>query len=355
MTAWKDYSLTSAEGRRKIEAGLSGGQWYQTPIPRKEMKALMQRRDGPAIRDTLIWFAILIGLGAAVWLSWGNWWVFVPVFLVYSVFYGSCGDSRWHECGHGTAFRTQWMNRAVYHFASFLVFRNGTLWRWSHSRHHTDTIIVGRDPEIAVMRPPDFAGIFLNLLYLGDGWNQLSRMVRLAFGRMRDEEKDFVPASERWKVFLEARIQAGILLGVAVWAFAIGSPLPLFLIGLPAFFGAWMDMVFFGYTQHAGLAEDVLDHRLNCRTVYMNPVFRFIYWNMNYHVEHHMFPMVPYHALPRLHEAMKHDTPPAYPGTLAAWREILPALWRQRRDPGHFVTRALPPTARPYNMAVAAE
>ena len=31
----------------------------------------------------------------------------------------------------------------------------------------------------------------------------------------------------------------------------------------------------------------------------MNPVSRFIYWNMNYHVEHHMFPMVPYHALPQ--------------------------------------------------------
>lgn len=72
MTAWKDYALTSAEGRRKIEAGLSGGQWYQTPIPRKEMKALTRRRDGPAIHDTLIWFALLIGLGAAVWLSWGT-------------------------------------------------------------------------------------------------------------------------------------------------------------------------------------------------------------------------------------------------------------------------------------------
>ena len=40
----------------------------------------------------------------------------------------------------------------------------------------------------------------------------------------------------------------------------------------------------------------MLDHRLNSRTVYMNPISRFIYWNMNYHIEHHMFPMVPYHA-----------------------------------------------------------
>ena len=32
----------------------------------------------------------------------------------------------------------------------------------------------------------------------------------------------------------------------------------------------------FGMTQHAGLDEDVLDHRLNSRTIYMNPVFRFM-------------------------------------------------------------------------------
>ena len=30
----------------------------------------------------------------------------------------------------------------------------------------------------------------------------------------------------------------------------------------------------------------------------MMPVHRYLYWNMNYHVEHHMFPLVPYHALP---------------------------------------------------------
>ena len=44
----------------------------------------------------------------------------------------------------------------------------------------------------------------------------------------------------------------------------------------------------------------------------MNPVFRFIYWNMNYHVEHHMFPMVPYHALPALHAEVADDLPVPY-------------------------------------------
>jgi fatty acid desaturase len=33
---------------------------------------------------------------------------------------------------------------------------------------------------------------------------------------------------------------------------------------------------------------------------------------MNYHVEHHMFPMVPYHALAPLHQEIKDDMPTPY-------------------------------------------
>ena len=85
-------------------------------------------------------------------------------------------------------------------------------------------------------------------------------------------------------------------------------------------------MSIFSLTQHAGLAEDVLDHRLNCRTVYMNPIFRFIYWDMNYHIEHHMFPMVPYHALGKLHGELKADMPKPYNGLWECYREIIPTL-----------------------------
>ena len=91
----------------------------------------------------------------------------------------------------------------------------------------------------------------------------------------------------------------------------------------------------------------MLDHRLNARTVYMNPIFRFLYWNMNYHVEHHIFPTVPYHALPKLHEAIKADCPTPYPSSIAAYREIIPTVLRQLKDPTYFVRRELPPSAHP--------
>ena len=96
-------------------------------------------------------------------------------------------------------------------------------------------------------------------------------------------------------------------------------------IGLPAFYGSWLQSIY-GHTQHAGLAENVLDHRLNSRTIYMNSINRYLYWNMNYHVEHHMFPLVPYHNLARLHEMVKADMPRPYSSLWDAWREIIPAF-----------------------------
>jgi fatty acid desaturase len=128
--------------------------------------------------------------------------------------------------------------------------------------------------------------------------------------------------------------------------------MPLMYVGLPSFYGAWLYLTT-GLTQHAGLAEDVLDHRLNSRTVYMNPIVRFLYWNMNYHVEHHMFPTVPYHKLPELHAEMKSDTPTPYSGFWDAYREIIPAVIRQVREPAYFVRRELPSTAHPFGPPAA--
>jgi fatty acid desaturase len=341
----RDYSLTGPLNARSQETGLANADWYRTPIPRARMKELMQRSDGPATRDTLLWIGLLVltgGLGA--WF-WGSWWC-VPFFLVYGVLYGSAGDSRWHECGHGTAFKTQWKNEVVYQIACFMMIRNPTVWRWSHSRHHTDTIIVGRDPEIITPRPPEVIKLVLNTLGILDVPIGLAAMLRYARGQLTAAEQDFIPDGERHKVFAAARVWTAIYLATLVACVAMGSILPLMLIGLPRLYGAWHHLLT-GVTQHIGLAEDVLDHRLNSRTVYINPFSRFVYWNMNYHVEHHMFPMVPYHALPALHREILADCPKPYSGFWDAYREILPTLARQLRDPSYFVHRQLPPTARP--------
>ena len=51
---------------------------------------------------------------------------------------------------------------------------------------------------------------------------------------------------------------------------------------------------------------------------------------------------MPYHALPRLHELIKDDCPPPYPSIYAAWKEILPTILRQVKEPAFHVKRRLP-------------
>ncbi|NBB79464.1 MAG: NADH:ubiquinone reductase (Na(+)-transporting) subunit F, partial [Verrucomicrobia bacterium] len=91
-----DYSLTGENAHRAVELGLAEADWYQCPVPRAEMRQLLERRDGPAIRDTIIWFALILGFAALTILLWGSWWVVVP-YLCYAALYASTSDSRWHE------------------------------------------------------------------------------------------------------------------------------------------------------------------------------------------------------------------------------------------------------------------
>jgi len=335
-----DYSLTGKNADRAVELGLAEADWYQSPVPRATMRKFLERKDGPAIRDTVILVALLIATGAATVALWGSWWVILP-YLVYAVLYGTSSDSRWHECNHGTAFRTDWMNNVVYEVASFMVMRESVVWRWSHTRHHSDTIIVGRDPEIQIPRPPDILGLIMSLVNIGGYRTYYPTLVRHAWGRMSDAERTFIPETEFSKVYRNARICVAIYAVVVVSAIVLNSWIPIFLFILPQLFGTWL-MIVHNTTQHAGLAENVLDHRLNCRTVYMNPISRFIYWNMNYHVEHHMFPLVPYHRLPELHKNIINDCPAPYPSILSAWRELLPAILKQVKDPAYHVKRQLP-------------
>jgi Na+-transporting NADH:ubiquinone oxidoreductase subunit F len=342
-----DYSLVGKDTVAAIEQGLAEATWYTSPVAKDNMRELLQRRDGPAIRDTILWFALIIASGWAGYKLWqaGSWWAAVP-FMIYGVLYASTSDSRWHESGHGTAFKTDWLNNALYEIASFMVMRESSVWRWSHTRHHSDTIIVGRDPEIAVPRPPDILGLILSFFSLKVIPKYFRQVLLHVTGRLSPEEKTFIPESEYEKVYFRARIYLLIYAGVIGLAIYERSLLPLMFIGLPTLYGSWL-MPIYGYTQHAGLAENVLDHRLNCRTVQMNFIHRYLYWNMNYHVEHHMFPLVPYHNLPRLHALVQPDMPVPYPSIWNAWCEIVPAVLRQVKDPGYCIKRKLPtPTVR---------
>ena len=65
-----DYSLVGKDTARAVERGLAEATWYASPVPKEQMRELLQRRDGVAIRDTIIWAALI--LGSASWIAFAS-------------------------------------------------------------------------------------------------------------------------------------------------------------------------------------------------------------------------------------------------------------------------------------------
>ncbi len=92
---------------------------------------------------------------------------------------------------------------------------------------------------------------------------------------------------------------------------------------------------------HCGLQSEVSDFRKCVRTITLDPLSEFLYWHMNWHLEHHMYAGVPCYNLDALHRAIADDMPE--PRTLiGAWREMR-KIWRhQQIDPDHTYDTPLP-------------
>ena len=73
---------------------------------------------------------------------------------------------------------------------------------------------------------------------------------------------------------------------------------------------------------------------------------------MNYHLEHHMFTMVPYYRLPELHELIKNDLPAPESSIFNAFRKLLPVLFKQLSYKDAVIIPELPEGATPYRQEV---
>jgi len=125
----------------------------------------------------------------------------------------------------------------------------------------------------------------------------------------------------------------------------LGAWLVPVLVTLAPFYGGWL-LFICNNTQHIGLQNNVADFRLCTRTIILNPFVRFLYWHMNYHIEHHMFAAVPCYNLGKLHEVIKHDLPPSPVGLVATWKEVIAILKQQAADPTYQYAAPLPAKAK---------
>ncbi len=328
----------------KIDINNISNEWFKATIDRKILKELSKRSNWPGWRHVITYFVSLILLGLLCFYTWGSWW-FIISYICYCTLWGGA-DAIWHECGHRTAFKTRRLNDFFYHIASFMNNFEAVRWRWSHSLHHSYTASV--DPhdfevEESIFSKPHIINFLLRFIpgmYFLNIHNSLHKeIIQHALGVKTRVMKECIPEDKKSKCIFVSRIYVFLWIMVIVFSFAISSFLPIFLFLIPKFFASINAI--WGLTQHMGLQEDVKDHRKSTRSVRLNPIFSFIYWKMEYHIEHHMFPMVPSYNLPKLHEAIK-DQLPKPQSLLQAYKEIIPAVIKKFKDPNYYINVKIP-------------
>ncbi len=318
--------------------------WWAPKIDRDLFRQLQQRNNYHAALSHGLYFALMAATGwvCALLYQGGSPWC-ILAFLVYGQLFGM-SNARLHESMHGTPFRTAFLNEIVYFLTSAMGFSCPLTTRWTHFNHHSYTIFTEMDLEIQAPRPVKMWKVILEFFYLPTMiFALVPTLVLHSLGIATKNTRHVVPEDELGKVFWSSRFTLTVHLTVIALAVVLRSWLPVLLFTLPRMYGAGLQWALI-LTQHSGLAQDVVDHRLNCRTIRLNPVLSWLYMHMEYHTEHHLYPNIPFYSLAKFRSAIDSQMPPAYRGLWKTYREEWPALLRQRRDADYFIKVRLPPS-----------
>jgi len=332
--------MTSESVSRKIN-------WYRSPVDREILNQLNQRSDWKGLVQTLGHLGLLTLTGAAAWYAATRlpWPATLLILFAHGTFYAFLLNG-FHELCHRTVFKARALNEFFLRLFSFLGWYNHVLFWASHQAHHRYTLHPPDDLEVVLPLELSLKSFLQTAVINPWGfYNRLKGVVRLSLGRLEGEWEQtlFPPNAEekRRELFNWARtllvghiLLTGISLYLGLWMLPV-------LITLAPFYGGWL-LYLCNNTQHVGLQDNVPDFRLCTRTIILNPFVRFLYWHMNYHIEHHMFAAVPCYNLGRLHEAIEDDLPASPKGLIATWKEIIAILRKQKDDPSYRYVPVVP-------------
>ncbi|HET6450527.1 MAG TPA: fatty acid desaturase [Spirochaetia bacterium] len=327
--------------------------WYRVPVDRETLKRFTRKSDARGWLQAGSFLLIYLCTGGlALFFFLQKWWgAMIAACYVHAMFQQMIGMSAAvHELSHGTPFKTRALNEIFYHLFCFLTWNNPVHFRASHVYHHQFTVYRGRDKEVVKEPVRSLMNWRHYLSWLTFDyewfWTLVKTTVLHAFG---NEEADFFawdplfpPGDPRRAAMCRwARI---MLFGsvILVTAFSLLHLWVLiFLVTLGGFFVTILGRLT-GAIQHQGLAENTPDWRLVAHTVEVGPVLRYLYWNMNYHIDHHMYAAVPFYQLPKFHEVLKKDLPLAPASFSAGLRLVLSIKRDQQKTPGYTYVPRFP-------------
>ena len=265
------------------------------PGTRAALRAL-QHVDRPRSAIILFFFALWMVPWAAV-AHWPIWPVRLPAYLLMGAALHGLGILM-HEAVHGNLFRERRRDRWAAFLLGAPVLVSGAAYRVSHLRHHRHN----RGPE----DPDEFASHFKGVraqaiaFYV---WAAIGMLIFLGHVPLTALVRG--TRRERREVVLEYTVILGLAAVILLWAREAGR-LDLLLHGWVAPMGvAWIIVNVRGWSEHMLTSSD---HPLHAtRTITSNRVVSLLMCNLNYHLEHHLLPAVPWYNLPRVHALLQEE------------------------------------------------
>ena len=336
--------------------------WYRSPIEKSALRQLTQKSDLMGWLQAGSFLTIYLSLTALAFCMFlmRLWVIMVIVCYLQSVFmsFVSMGAAV-HELSHGTPFRSKGPNEFFLYVFSFLTLNNPIHLRASHiQNHHPFTVHRGRDKEV-IQGPVKEKLNWVNMVsWVTFDFRWFAVCIRAnvlhALGRSGADFFYWDPLFReddprrkqmcRWARFMVVSyiLFLAVFLVLHLWVL-------VYLVVFSCFFGRIVANLLTA-TQHTGLGENIPDWRAVCHTVTVNPVVGYLYWHMNYHIEHHMYAAVPFFNLKKLRVALEPDMPPAHRGLFACLQLLYAVRSQQRADPAYVHLPRFPTTAAPARL-----
>ncbi|KYG97204.1 fatty acid desaturase [Bradyrhizobium sp. DOA1] len=233
-----------------------------------------------------------------------------------------------HETAHKTAFKSRSLNLIVGNLSAFLIglpYEYYCLFHWDHHRYTQDP---EKDPELIVGVKPT-SDTQLAIAY--SGLLQVAVRLRLMLGHAVTGRvtAPWIPENKRAVIVREARAYLALyalLFALSLW---LSSALLLWVWVLPLVIGQFFLRPYL-YAEHTG-CDRTRSAFENTRTTYTGAIVKWFAWNMPYHVEHHAYPSIPFHALPKLNEIVDGEIIHRGRGYIRTTRETWAWFRRQRQ------------------------
>jgi fatty acid desaturase len=271
------------------------------PLSPAQIKQLSVRSNRPGLVRAITHYGAILVTGALIWLvmtHYGLVWA-LPLLLLQGYFVAFLFMAV-HESAHKTVFQSRAMSVALGHLSSFTIvlpYEYYALFHWDHHRYTQDP---ERDPELLIGGIPS-SDAKLAVAYTGIV--QLVNRIRLLFRHALTGTvtAPWIPEDKRALVVLEARAYAAGYLVLLAGSIALQTTIMLWTWLVPLFLGQLFLRPYL-YAEHTGCDDHTHSAYENTRTTYTGALMKWFAWNMPYHVEHHAYPSVPFHALPQLNE-----------------------------------------------------